>query len=215
MANVMSIAKPATRRKNPAERQAEIVETASRIAVSEGLERVTAKRVAAELGVVPGLVNHYFAAVDDLVAASFGFAAEAERAQIYGAAWLARRPQDQLRRLLAELLDPARDAVSLLWLDAWQGSRRRPALLREVVAQMEADAGELARMIQGGVDASEFHVEDAREAALGIMALIDGLSVQAATRTQIDYASVSRLVIRTTEAELGLAAGSLGPPTAS
>jgi AcrR family transcriptional regulator len=215
MGNVMSIAKPATRRKNPAERQAEIVAAASRIAVSEGLERVTAKRVAAELGVVPGLVNHYFAAVDDLVAASFGFAAEAERAQVYGAAWLASRPKDQLRRLLAELLDPARDAVSLLWLDAWQGSRRRPALLREVVAQMEADAQELARLIQGGVDASEFHVEDAREAALGIMALIDGLSVQAATRTQIDYVSVSRLVIRTTEAELGLAAGSLEAATAS
>lgn len=205
----MSIAKPTVRRKDPAERRAEIVATASSIAVQEGLDHVTAKRVASELGVVPGLVNHYFPAVDDLVAASFGYAANAERAEIYGAAYLAARPRDQLRRLITELVDPVRDAVSLLWLDAWQASRRRPALLVEVVAQMESDATELTALIQSGVDANEFHVDDAGSAATRIMALIDGLSVQAATRSRIDYSVVSQLVIRTTETELGLEPGYL------
>jgi AcrR family transcriptional regulator len=209
MTNVMSIAKLPARRKDPIERRAEIVESASRIAVDEGLERVTAKRVAEGLGVVPGLVNHYFAAVDDLVAASFGYAAQAERAEVYAVAYREGRPLDQLRRLLKEFLDPARDAVSLLWLDAWQASRRRPALLREVVAQMEADATELSGLIAAGVENSDFRVTDPASVAVVIMSLIDGLSIQAVTRSQIDYRTVSHMVVRTIETELGLSSGDL------
>jgi AcrR family transcriptional regulator len=210
MGNVMSIAKPQTRRKHPAERRAEIVAAASRVAIDEGLERVTAKRIAEQLGVVPGLVNHYFPAVDDLVAASFGYATQAERAEIYGVAFVAARPLDQMRRLVGELLDPTRDAVSLLWLDAWQASRRRPALLKEVVVQMNADSAELSRLIQAGVEAGEFRVDDATSTATRIMALVDGLSIRAAIRSRIDYDVVAALVLRTTETELGLGAGQLG-----
>jgi AcrR family transcriptional regulator len=206
---VMSIAKAPARRKDPVERRAEIVAMASRIALGEGLERVTAKHVADELGVVPGLVNHYFGAVDDLVAASFRYAVLEERAEIYGAAYVATRPLDQLRRLMAEFLIPDRDAVSLLWLDAWQASRRRPALLVEVVAQMDADSAAMAGLIEAGVAAGDFRTDDPLSAATRIMALVDGWSVQAVTRSKIDYSTVSAMVIRTTEFELGLKPGGL------
>lgn len=209
MGHVMSIAKPKARRKDPAERQAEIVKAASRIAVHEGLDRVTAKRVAEALGVVPGLVNHYFIAVDDLVAAAFGFAAEAERTELYGSANLATSPLSQMQRLLAEFLDPARDAVSLLWLDAWQASRRRPALLKAVVAQMDMDSIDLTRLIRTGVAAGEFNVSDPAVAATRILSLIDGLSIQSATRSKIDYGVVAQMVVSTAESELGVALGSL------
>ncbi|MCU1529517.1 MAG: hypothetical protein JWP75_3280 [Frondihabitans sp.] len=201
--------KSPVRRKSPEERRAEIVVAASSIAVSDGLDRVTAKRVATELGVVPGLVNHYFAAVDDLVAASFSYAAEAEREEIFAAALAGDTPRDWMRRLLAELLDPARDPVSLLWLDAWQASRKRPALLREVLGQMEAYTVRLTDLVQAGVDKSVFHVDDSSATALRIMSLVDGLSVQAASRSEIDYRTVSEFVVRTTESELGLAPGGL------
>jgi AcrR family transcriptional regulator len=209
MANVMSIAKSTTRRKDPSERRAEIVSVASRVAVDEGLEKVTAKRIAEELGVVPGLVNHYFPAVDDLVAASFGYAAGAERADIYGAASLEPNRVAQMRRLMHELVHPARDAVSLLWLDAWQASRRRPALLSEVAAQMNADSAALTGLIDAGIEAKEFTVDDAALAATRIISLVDGLSVQAAINSKVDYAIVAEFVLRTTEAELRLRAGDL------
>jgi AcrR family transcriptional regulator len=212
MVDVMSIAKTVerpARRKNPIERQSEIVKTASDIAVAEGLERVTAKRVAEVLGVAPGLVNHYFGAIDDLVAAAFGFAAEAERAGLYGNAFVTSEPREQLRLLMKQLIDPARDAVSLLWLDAWQASRRRPALLNEVVAQMNADSDALGAMIHVGVLTGEFVVIDESGVATRIMALVDGLSIQAATRSRIDYGTVAQLVLRTTETELGLPSGAL------
>jgi AcrR family transcriptional regulator len=209
MAFVMSIAEPKVRRKDPAERRAEIVSAASRIAVTEGLERVTAKRVAEELGVVPGLVNHYFAAVDDLVAAAFGFATQLERAEIYRLASLAGGPLEQLRRLLSELLDPKRDAVSLLWLDAWQASRRRPALLEEVGTQMDADALALSELIEAGVSAGEFVSRDPSASAVRIMALVDGYGVQAAARSRLDSGIVAEFALRATETELGLKALSL------
>ena len=190
---------------DPAERRREIVAAASLVAVGEGLERVTAKRVAEELGVVPGLINHYFGSVDDLVAAAFGHAAEAERAVVYGAVSAGAGPLDELNRLLAAFLQPDRDLVSLLWLDAWQASRRRPALLAEVVRQMEADTTQLSMLITRGVESGHFVTVDAASTALRIMALIDGLSIQAATRAQIDYSMVADLVLSTIQSELGLA----------
>lgn len=209
MGNVMSIAEPKSRRKDPIERRAEIVSEASQIAVSEGLERVTAKRVAEKLGVVPGLVNHYFAAADDLVAAAFGFAVRRERSEIYELAAKQDGPVAQLRCILAEWLDPDRDEVSLLWLDAWQASRRRPALLDEVVAEMDTDALELSRLIQSGVDSGDFVVDEAASAALRIMALVDGHSVQEAVRTRKDSRVVAAFAVRASETELGLPAGAL------
>ena len=194
---------------DPVERRQEIIAAASRVAVGEGLERVTAKRVAEELGVVPGLINHYFGSVDDLVAAAFGHSAEAERAVVFGAVSAGAGALDELNRLLAGFLQPDRDPVSLLWLDAWQASRRRPALLTEVVRQMEADTAQLAILITRGIESGHFITVDAEATALRIMALIDGLSIQAATRAQIDYSAVADLVVSTIQSELGLAPGEL------
>ncbi|MDT7675852.1 MAG: hypothetical protein QOD82_3754, partial [Pseudonocardiales bacterium] len=41
---------------------------AAELALANGLEALTLRRVAEALGVFPGLVNHYFPAVDELVA---------------------------------------------------------------------------------------------------------------------------------------------------
>lgn len=205
----MSIVTSRTRRMDPVERRAEIVAAASLIAVGEGLEAVTAKRVAKEVGVTPGLIGHYFSVADDLVAAAFGHAAAAERVLIFEAASHAVTASDAMKRLIAVYLDPGRDPVSLLWLDAWQASRRRPALLNEVVRQMEADTSRLAKLIQRGIGSGQFVAVNATSTALRIMSLIDGSSIRAAVRGQIDYSVVADLVSRTVESELGLASGQL------
>ena len=92
MSGVTSRPQATARRKPASERLAEIIEAAAAIAVAEGLDRVTAKRVAAELGVFPGLVSHYFATADELVATAFAHAAASEREQNFGLALLGRPP---------------------------------------------------------------------------------------------------------------------------
>ena len=211
MSGVTSRPQATARRKPASERLAEIIETAAAIAVAEGLDRVTAKRVAAELGVFPGLVSHYFATADELVATAFAHAAADEREQIFGRALLADRPVDQMRRLLDAWLHRDRDPVSLLWLDGWQASRRRPALLDEVGRQMNTDLDRLSAVIADGIAAGDFQIDDPRAPALQILSLIDGQSVQAATREILDYAPVRAMVITTTERLLALPPGTLAP----
>jgi AcrR family transcriptional regulator len=196
-------------RKPPAERRDEIVAAACRVALEEGLQSVTLRRVAEVVGIMPGLVNHYFPVADDLAATAFAVAAEAERETVFSAA----RPEagviQRLRALLDVLCAEGSDAISLLWLDAWQASRNRPALHAEVGRQMEAWQVRLAALISEGVAAGQFQVGDAPTAAMRILALIDGMSVQAAIPQRMGYQAVRDMVTSNTEHELGLPRGSL------
>ena len=151
-----------------------------------------------------GLVSHYFAAADELVAAAFAHAAEQERDDVFGHAGAAGPPRDQVRRLLAAWLYEDRDPVSLLWPDAWQARGRRPALRDEVARQMHADLDRLSALIRAGAATGDFRIADPRETAIQVLGLIDGLSVQAATRSTLDYTAVRAMVITTTERLLGL-----------
>ena len=156
------------------------------------------------------LTHSSAAAADELVATAFAHAAANEREQIFGRAVLADRPVDRMRRLLNAWLHRDRDPVSLLWLDAWQASRRRPALLTEVGRQMNTDLDRLWAVIADGIAAGDFQIDDPSAPALQILSLIDGLSVQAAaTRGILDYAPVWAMVITTTERLLALPPGTL------
>jgi hypothetical protein len=155
------------------------------------------------------LTHSSAAAADELVATAFAHAAANEREQIFGRAVLADRPVDRMRRLLNAWLHRDRDPVSLLWLDAWQASRRRPALLTEVGRQMNTDLDRLWAVIADGIAAGDFQIDDPSAPALQILSLIDGLSVQAATRGILDYAPVRAMVISTAERLLALPPGAL------
>jgi len=193
----------AARRKAPEQRRAEMIEAAAAIAMRDGLDKVTAKRVAVALGVRPGLVDHYFSA-DQLVAAAFAHAASAERNQVFGEAESVPDPVARLRRVMAGWLEPGHDELSLLWLDAWQACRHRPALREEVAAQMHEDVRRLAELIKLGVDSGQLGVDKPETAALQIMSLVDALSVQSAIRGTFDYTDVRTLVTAVTEQILGL-----------
>ena len=81
------------KRKLPAERRGELLGRAVQIARTEGLSAVTLRRVAADLGVTPGLVSHNFAAAEQLTAAAFRAAAQQDldaanaRVQARGPRW--------------------------------------------------------------------------------------------------------------------------------
>jgi AcrR family transcriptional regulator len=205
----MSMTTYPRQRKQPSQRRGEILAAASRLALKEGLGSLTLRRVAETLGVAPGLVNHYFPVVDDLAAASFGHAAAAERDAAFSDVAADAPPLARMRAVLGRLVGEEGDAISLLWLDAWQASRNRPALRTEVALQMREWQAALAALIGQGVACGAFSPCDTEVAAVRILALVDGLSVQAAIRFGINYGAVRELAVETVERELGLKAGAL------
>ncbi|HYZ82346.1 MAG TPA: TetR family transcriptional regulator C-terminal domain-containing protein [Solirubrobacteraceae bacterium] len=206
----MSRPERATRRKPADERRAEIIETASAIALGEGLDRVTARRVADALGVFPGLVNHYFRTADELVAAAFDHAATREHHAVFGYAEEAATPLDQIQRVLDSWLTIERsDPMDVVWFDAWQASRRRPALAAIVLERMTADLARLEALIRAGNQAAVLRAADPAAAAVCVMALVDATSVNTAIRDAIDYTPVIEMAYSATEATLGLPAGTL------
>ncbi len=170
---------------------------------------MTLRSVAEALGVVGSLVSHYFPSVDDLLAEAFAGAAALERDTIFEAVDAAESPLAGLRVLLRRLVDDERDEISTLWIDAWHAGRRRPALHAEVGGQTEAWNTRVERLLADGVQAGQLEAEDPRASAARIMAVVDGLTVQAVIRGTIDYVSVEALVYAVAESELGLLPGTL------
>jgi len=196
-------------RRSAEDRRQEIATAATRLALSEGLDQVTLRRLAEELDVAGSLVSHYFPAVDDLLAEAFAAAAKAELEAIFAGIDAIDDPLDALRTLLRSLVEEERDSLSTLWIDAWHAGRRRPALAAEVARQTDEWNARLAELLQRGCDAGRFRAAHPRVAAARVMAVIDGLSVHSTVRGTLDYESVEQLVFVVAESELGLPRGAL------
>ncbi|MFJ6485197.1 MULTISPECIES: TetR/AcrR family transcriptional regulator [unclassified Streptomyces] len=198
-------------RKSPEARRAEIVDTAAAVALAEGLECLTLRRIAEELAVRPGLISHYFPSVEDLVAEAFGTAAGAELEVLLppGADGGVPIPTGRLERFFARTSGEAYDAISRLWINARHLSRYRP-LLRERVAEQEAAwRGRLEEVIREGVERGEFRTEDPCVTAIQILVVLDGLGVHANTEDRDRPEAVTRMAVTTAERELGLPRGAL------
>ncbi|MER5914279.1 TetR family transcriptional regulator C-terminal domain-containing protein [Streptomyces sp. NPDC001982] len=197
-------------RKDPVARRAEIIRAASGVALGEGLESITLRRIAEQLGVRPGLISHYFPSAEELVAEAFGDAAGAELDQLLPADPAEGTPVRRLARFLAGASGEDYDAVSRLWINARHLSRYRPALRDRVVEQESAWRGRLEGLVREGVAVGEFRTEDPSVTAVQILVVLDGLGAHANTGTPEWLAAVRRMAVTTAERELGLDAGALG-----
>lgn len=198
-------------RRTAEDRRAEIVDSARRIALTDGLDHVTLRSVADDLGITSGLVSHYFPAVDGLLAEAFGALAREELDSVFAHS-ADQEPLAGLQVLLRRLVASSRDDLCSLWIDAWHSSKRRPALAEEVARQTEEWVVRLTALLERGLGTGAFVTADPRTAAVRILAVLDGLSVQVTQRGTIDYESVAELVYRLAETELGLPAGALTGP---
>ncbi len=161
--------------------------------------------VADALGITGGLVGHYFPSVDGMLAEAFGSVASAEVDDVFDAVNRFDEPVEKLRCLLRLMLSDDRDRIHLLWLDAWHAGRRRPLLRSEVAVQMATWIDRVRGLIEDGQAAGVFTTSDASASAMRVLAIVDGITVQAVMRDSIDYQTVKELVFVVAEQELGLA----------
>ena len=165
-------------RKPAAERRAEILASAARIALDEGLERITLRAVAERLGVRPGLIGHYFPAVGDLVVAAFSLAVTGERARLFAPA---ARPLDGIAGLIRRIEGHEAAGLARLWLNARHLARFAPELAAAIEEQEALDRAQLEELIVRGIATGDFPIQESEAggACVRIFMAADGFGAYA------------------------------------
>ncbi len=196
---------PVRTRRPAAQRRAEIADAARTLALRDGLGAVTLRAVATQAGVTPALVAHYAGGMVDLVASTFRDIVAGELAEVV-AACDGTDAVDRLARLLAATLEPGRDDVTLVWVQAWALGRASEPLAAQVRTQMDAWQQAIRAVIEQGATAGDFRAADASAVAWQVLGMIDGLNAQALVRWG-EPADRLALMARAVEAMLGMIDG--------
>ncbi|MFE5670666.1 TetR/AcrR family transcriptional regulator [Agromyces sp. NPDC056523] len=191
-------------RLDPAERREQILDATLRLVARDGFAGVTLRDVAAEVGVVHGLIRHYFATREQLVAAAFDAAVLAESVQDDE---LAERLEPVAA--LADWLSTTPREHYLVWIDAWSEAPRNPELHAALTRHHRDSDLRLARIIERNVATGAASSDDPEADARMLTALVDGVAVQHHALGLIDEAEADRMVFAAAEARLGMHAGSL------
>ena len=195
---------------SPADRRAAIVAATVAVAVRKGLASTTVRDVAAEMGTSSGLIHHYFASMDDVLAAAFEQVASQDLAVSGAQMATASSPLAALRSFFTTYTPADKDWAFQLWLDAWAEAARRPALQATSRRLNLAWQSLLASTIRAGVADGSFRCSDPDGAAWRILSLLDGLALQVVAHgTTVSRADVVEWSTAFAEAELGLARGAL------
>ena len=210
-------------RMSPADRLDVIIDAALAVMLRKGMASTTVRDVAEEMGTSSGLIHHYVASMDELLAAAFERAAGQDlvatraamaagasgRADGSSADW---GPVQRLARFFDGYARADQDWAFQLWLDAWAEAARRPAV-RATSHRLNVAWQELiAATIRDGVAEGVMTCDAPDDVAWRVLSLLDGLTLQAvAHRTSIDRDAVIEWGASYAESELGLAAGSLAP----
>jgi AcrR family transcriptional regulator len=164
------------------QRREELAAAVWRLASRDGLDAVTTRAVAAEAGWSTGALHHYFADKEELLLFAFQTVADRVGRRVAAAREATEKPLELARALLVLglPLDVERRAETRVWFAFLGLALTRPVLARaqrlayrawrRLVADALLDARERGE-IEAGVDVE-------REAA-GLVALVDGLAVQA------------------------------------
>jgi AcrR family transcriptional regulator len=200
-------------RMSPAERREAIVEAALEVMVRKGMAATTVRDVAQRMGTSSGLVHHYFASMDDLLAAAFERAARQDLEITRSAMAELADPLARLRQFFHTYTRAEQDWAFQLWLDAWAEAARRPAVQATSRRLNIAWQQVVAATIRDGVRAGVMTCAEPGAAAWRILSLLDGLALQAvAHRATIDPAEVIGWSAGYAETELGLPRGALTAP---
>jgi AcrR family transcriptional regulator len=197
-------------RLSPDVRRDVILDATVRVMRRKGMAATTVRDIATEMGTSSGLIHHYVASMDELLADAFERAASEDLEATRTALAAADGPVARLRVFFATYVRAEQDWAFQLWLDAWAEAGRRPAV-RETSQRLNVAWQQvLATTIRYGVAMGAMTCPDPDAAAWRILSLLDGLTLQAvAHEVDIDRQSVIAWSARYAESELQLPWGTL------
>ncbi len=165
---------PAFRRSEPDARRADLIAATARVLAREGTGGASVRAIAVEAGVSPGLVGHYFAGIDALIAATYAHV-EHTVSEALDAAVAAAGPDPRARldAFVTASFSPPIASGELLatWTAFWSLVRSRDDIARQHDEQYAAFRARLESLLaECGLPAPRL-----RHAAIAITALVDGL----------------------------------------
>jgi TetR/AcrR family transcriptional regulator, transcriptional repressor of bet genes len=164
------------------ERRAKLGAAVWRLASREGLEAVTVRRVAEEAGCSTGAVVHYLSDKEDLLLFAFSTVADRVRMRLAEAAERTTEPLELARAWLVEGLpiDKEQQAEVRVWFAFLGLALTRPAFARAQRLTYRAWRGRVADLLQEAQDRGDIRADvDPSAAAAALVAVVDGLSIQA------------------------------------
>jgi AcrR family transcriptional regulator len=197
-------------RMNPDDRREAIIEATLEVVRRRGIGGTTVRDVAAELGTSSGLIHHYYASMDELLAQAFARVAGDDLDAVVAAVRAEVTPLDQLRAVL-DAYSRSEDPDGMqVWLDAWSEAARRPELQQRSRELNEQWQQLLSTLLRTGVESGQFVVTDVDAAAWRILAILDGLLLQVVAHADvITRAQADQWAREAVEREVGISAGSL------
>jgi AcrR family transcriptional regulator len=157
----------------------DILRTASDVIAERGLGNTRTADVARAAGVSQALMFYHFESKDRLLAQAFAWAADQELTRIDSILDDPGPPLHKLRKLLRWYAPSGTARSWPMWVDYWAESMRNREL-EKVSRRLDLRWKEaLAEVITLGVKDGDFECEDPTGAAWRLIALIDGLAVQA------------------------------------
>lgn len=194
------MSKSAFSRAEPDARRLSLIEAAARVLARVGAGGASVRTIAAEAGVSPGLVGHYFDGMDALIAATYAHVGgEVSAALDAAVASAGDDPRARLSAYVAASFAPpiADRALLATWIAFWS-----LVIARHEVARLHD--GQYARF-RGGLEAllgdCDVPVAERRRAAIAIAALVDGLWLELCLSPEVVDAVEARMI-----AEAGIAA---------
>lgn len=160
------------------ERREDILQAAMRVALSEGFNTMTVRRIATEAGVATGQVHHHFASAGELKSLAFvRLIRDLLDAEVVG------ENADWRQRLHAMLGsdDGAFEPYIRLWREAQILATRDPDIKGAYILTMEMWHQETVAIINAGVAAKAFTLSDRAEniawRLIGLVCGLDGIYV--------------------------------------
>lgn len=188
------MSKPAFSRAEPDARRLSLIEATARVLARDGAGGASARAIAAEGGVSPGLIAHHFGGVDALVAATYAQVGERVAAAL--AAAVAAAGEDPRARLTAYVVAsfdaPIADrALLATWTAFWGLVIARP----DVAALHDAGYAQYRATLEALLADCGLDRARRRRVAIAITALVDGLWLELCLSPGVVDAGEARAIV--------------------
>jgi AcrR family transcriptional regulator len=163
-----------------AQRREEVLAATCAVIGEVGFRHVRIADVAERIGTSTGIIHYYFRTKDELLEEAFRFVIESARARSLEALDGVTDPEERLMTVIRVNLPTASDHQDWpIWIHLWAEALRDPALRRVSVTAYDRWVRLIEDIVKEGQEQGAFLHLDAREFATQLLAMIDGLVIQA------------------------------------